>query len=132
MVKKDNLIQEYVSISILEVKMKLAMAVSSMLKICKLYTVEIHIMMMKTLYQAICVVIVVEVILIQMYLACCVQIQTMGPRTIMATTVKIILMVMHKVGGLIMANVIQIMMMKTFYQEKCVVYAVAANTSAEI
>ena len=97
-----------------------------------LLSVAIHTMMMKTSYQTICVVLVAEVILIQMYLACCVQIQTMGPRTIMATTVKIILMVMHKVGGLIMANVIQVMMMKTFYQEKCVVYAVAANTSAEI
>ena len=81
MVKKDNLIQEYVSISILEVKIGMTMAVRCMKKHGHKNTVEIF-MMMKTFYQTICVVVVVEVILIQMYLACCVQIQTMGPRTI--------------------------------------------------
>ena len=67
-----------------------------------------------------------------MYLAFCVQIQTMGPITLKVIHVKIILMGMQICKEYFMEYVIRIMIMETLFLEKCAVNVVAARTSAEI
>ena len=122
MITKDNLLQENASISILEVETYIVKAVSTMNNI--LASVTIHFMIQRTLYQAICVALVAEVILIPIF--CSVQIQTMGLRTLMVIIVKITLMVMQNMREQPMEIAKITMMIMILFLKKFVVIVVAA------
>ena len=123
MITKDNLLQENASISILEVETYIVKAVSTMNNI--LASVTIHFMIQRTLYQAICVALVAEVIL-RPIISCCVQIQTMGLRTLMVIIVKITLMVMQNMREQPMEIAKITMMIMILFLKKFVVIVVAA------